>query len=152
MSNIDFVEEAIVDAKPDVVMKTVLDELAGKTHWWTEMEQKVRGGPLAPGESLENKVVDAVLHGAPTTRFTYKVVKLVDSKLIDTDTLSGPYVGKGIWSFEPADGGKTRIKYAISGHTVGVFSLLPKSMGHKQHSKSTQNLFKQLNGFLRNKN
>ncbi len=152
MSDLDFTEEAIIDAAPEVVMKTILNEIAGQTHWWTEMDQKVRGGPIAPGESLENKVVDAVLHGMPTTKFTYKVIKLIDGKLIDTDTIAGPYVGKGIWSFEPINGGKTQAKYTITGHTKGIFSLLPKSMGKKQHTKATQNAFKLLNGFLSNKN
>ena len=152
MSNVDFSEEAIIDAAPEVVMKTILNEIAGQTHWWIEMEQKVRGGPLSPGETLENKTVDAVLHGMPTTRFTYKVVKLVEGKLIDTDTLEGPYVGKGVWSFESVNGGKTLAKYTISGNTKGIWSLFPKSMGNKQHTKVTQNAFKLLSGFLNNKN
>lgn len=152
MSNVDFVEEAIVDAAPDVVMKAILNEIAGRTHWWKEMEQKVRGAPLAPNESLMDQTVDAVLHGMLTTRFTYKVVKMVEGRSIITDTLSGPYVGQGIWEFEPVEGGKTRTKYIIKGHTVSIWSLLPKSMGKKQHTKVTQNALKSLNGFLSNKN
>ena len=152
MSNVDFTEEAIIDAAPEAVMKAVMNEIEGRTYWWTEMDQKVRGGPLAPGESLENRIVDAVAHGTPTTKFTYKVIKLVEGKSIDTDTLNGPYVGKGIWSFESMNGGKTRAKYTISGHTIGIWSLFPKSTGKKQHTKVTQNAFKLLNGYLSNKN
>lgn len=152
MSQVDFTDDAVVDTTPDVAMKAVLNEIAGQTHWWAEMEQKVRGGVPAPGEPWENKIVDAVLHGMPTTKFTYKVIKLVDGKSILTENLAGPYIGTGEWSFEPVEGGKTRVRYTISGQTQGIWALFPKSMGQKQHTKVTQNALRSLNKFLGSKN
>ena len=151
MAHVNFTDDAVVDTTPKVAMEAVLNEIAGRTHWWVEMEQKVRGGAPSAAEPWENKIVDAVLHGMPTTRFTYKVIKLVEGKSILTENMAGPYVGTGEWSFEPADGGKTRVTYTITGETVGIWSLIPKSMGQKQHTKVTQNLLRSLNSFLSGK-
>ena len=43
MSSYDVTDSAVIDATPERVFALLVDEYAGRTHWWTQVESKPVG-------------------------------------------------------------------------------------------------------------
>ena len=83
MSRIDVVDEAIIDADPASVFKALIDEVNGRTHWWMpHLEFRLRGE--TPIER-EGAIFDVTIHSRGTPRWTAKITKIVEGKLIELE-------------------------------------------------------------------
>jgi hypothetical protein len=146
--NIYVVDETVIDSPPMVVFKSILNEFAGITHWWMPyLESKLRGDmPI----DREGAIVDITVHmRGVTSKFSYKLTKIVEGKLIESE-FTGDYVGTGKWTFEPANG-KTKVLYqwnARPKRLLFVFASQFMDM-RKRHSDLIQKGFKALNSYLK---
>ena len=151
MPKIDVTSEAVIDSPPMVVYKTLLDEIAGVTHWWMPyMEFKSRGDiPI----DHEGAIYDATI--SPTSRmnakFSAKLTKIVEGKLIEEE-IAGCFIGTASWTFEPTDG-KTKAQSRLNVRTNGIlYSLFSPFVDYKKnHSDIMEKGFKALNSYLSKK-
>lgn len=145
MPKIESLDEAVIESQPMVVYKAVLNEYGGVTHWWMPIhESKLRGdSPIAEGA-----VVDIAIHRTGNVKFSYKITKLVEGKLINMD-ISGDFVGTGSCTFEP-EGDKTKMQFRwnVKIAKLGFVILSPFVSIAKGHSEVMQAGFKALNSFL----
>jgi hypothetical protein len=146
MPKYDVIDEAVIDFPPMVVYKTILDEYAGVTNWWTPiLEFKLRGD--IPIEH-EGAIGDMISKGA---KCSFKVTNIAEGKSIEMDIL-GDLVGTGTWTFEPVHG-KTKVRYRSNVRTnKTLFSLVSPFVNFgKTHSDNIQKGFKALNNYLSKK-
>ena len=146
MPKIDAVDEATIDASPMAVYKAVVDEYAGLTHWWMPyFELTPRGNAPLFGEGA---IVDLIVHGRGTPKFTAKITKIVEGKSIDME-YTGDFVGTGKWTFEDADG-KTRVQKRVNYEVkrLSFVLLSPFVNMQKANSELMQKGFKGLNSYL----
>jgi len=149
MPKIDALDEAVINSPPLVVFKAILDEAAGVTHWWTPYwESKLRGEtPI----NREGAIFDITIPGKHTARFSARITKIVEGKLIEVE-FTGDFTGTGTWTFEPTDG-KTRLQYRWNVRPKKLSFVLVSpfiDMG-KIHSDVMQKGFKALNSYLSQK-
>jgi hypothetical protein len=148
MPKIDVTDEAIIDAKPKEVYKTILNEYAGVTHlFMPALESKLREDKPA---ICEGAVCDVMGHShGLTTKFSVKVTKLEEGKSIELE-LAGDFLGNETWTFEPSKNGKINVKLRFVGKTNRLlFTLLsPIASAEKEHSKTIQNGLKACNSYL----
>jgi len=149
MPRISVVDETIIDKPPLVVFNAILNEYTGVTHWWMpHLELKPRGEiPI----DREGAIIDVTVHCRGTPRFSAKITKIVEGKLIEIEN-EGDFVGTMTWTFEPTDG-KTRVQ---SRWNVRPKRLLFVLVSHfmdigKIHSDVMQKGFKALNNYLSQK-
>ncbi len=100
-------DEAIIDADRAAVSKAIIDEAAGRTHWWLPHWEATPHGDIPPGRV--GSMFDVTVRSGVTVRFTAKVVEINDARM-RVEYVRGAYRGKGTWSFEPEDG-KTRLRF-----------------------------------------
>ena len=151
MPKIDVISEAVIDSPPMVVYKAFLDEIAGVTNWWMpHMKYELRGNiPI----DREGAIFDATIN--PTSRmnakFFAKVTKIVEGKLLE-DEISGCFIGKGIWTFEPING-KTKVQFHMNARTNGLLYTIfaPFVNYEKNHTNIMDKGFKALNNYLSKK-
>jgi uncharacterized protein YndB with AHSA1/START domain len=149
MPRIDVVDEAVIDSPPLVVFKAVLNEYAGVTHWWMPyLESKLRGEtPI----DQEGTVFDITVHGKHATRFSARITKLVEAKLIETK-VEGDFAGTGTGTFEPRDGKtKVRFRWNVRPKRLSFRLLSPFIDMGKPHSDVMQKGFKALDSYLSKK-
>jgi uncharacterized protein YndB with AHSA1/START domain len=149
MSKIDVVDEAVIDSSPLTVFKAILNEHAGVTHWWMPYwESKLRGEkPM----DQEGAIFDIKVHGKHTPRFSARITKIVEGRLIETK-VEGDFSGTGTWTFEPTDG-KTRVRFRwdLRPRRLSFVLVSPFIDMGKIHSDVTQKGFKALNKYLNQK-
>ena len=146
MPKIDAVDETIIDASPLAVYKAVMDEYAGVTHWWMPyFELTPRGNVPLFGEGA---IVDLIVHGRGTPKFTAKITKIVKGESIEMD-YTGDFVGTGKWTFELANG-KTRVQKRVNYEVkkLSFVLLSPFVNMQKANSELMQKGFKGLNSYL----
>jgi hypothetical protein len=109
MSEIDVVDEAIIDADPATVAKAITsDEAAGKTHWWLPLWEAKQRGDIPPNQV--GGMIDITVHGRRgTVKFTAKTTEIKEN-MARVEYVEGAFRGEGIWTFEPVDG-KTRVRF-----------------------------------------
>jgi uncharacterized protein YndB with AHSA1/START domain len=149
MPRIDAVDEAVIDKPPLLVFKAILDEHAGITHWWMpHWESKLRGEtPM----DHEGAIFDITVHGKHTPRFSAKITKIVEGKLIEMKD-EGDFAGTGTWTFEPTDG-KTRVRFRwnVRPKRLSFVLVSPFIDMERFHSDKMQKGFKALNSYLTQK-
>jgi hypothetical protein len=144
--NKTFVDEAMIDASPDMAFNAVLDECAGVSHWWMPLyEIKPRAGTPVRRMGM---VSDVTLHGARTLRFSWTVTKIAEGKSVEVE-YSGDFTATGEWVFEPVDG-KTKLKYIWIGRSDRLLLALAFNFMDmkKLHSEAIQQGFKGLNDYI----
>jgi hypothetical protein len=149
MSKIDVVDEAVIDKPPLIVFKAVLNEHAGVTHWWMPYwESKLRGEiPM----DHEGAIFDITVHGKHTPRFSARITKIAEGKLIETE-VEGDFAGTGTWTFEPTDGKtKIRFRWNLRPKRLSFVLVSPFIDMGKIHSDVTQKGFRALNNYLSQK-
>jgi hypothetical protein len=145
-------DEAVIDSPPMVVYKAILNEYAGVTHWWMPYwESKLRGDmPM----DREGAIFDITNHNQRgiTSKYSFKITKIVEAKSIEMECFSGDFVGTGEWTFEPTDG-KTRVQFRGSSRPKRLLFVLlsPFVDIGKAHSDMMQKGFKALNSYLSKK-
>jgi hypothetical protein len=143
------VDEAVIDSPPLVVFKAILNESAGITHWWMpHWESKSRGEPPF---DCEGAIFDITVHGKHAPRFSGKITKIAEGKLIEVE-LRGDFAGTGTWTFESIDG-KTRVQYQwnVRPKRLSFVLAFPFVDMKKMHSDVMQKGFKALNSYLSKK-
>ncbi len=148
MARIDAYDEAVIDSPPLAVFRAILDEAAGITQWWMpHWESKLRSG--TPGH--EGAVFDITIHRSATPKFSGKVTKIVEAKLMQLE-FDGDFVGTGEWRLEPS-GGKTKLSYrwTVRPKRLSFVILSPFIDMGKTHSDVMQKGFKALNNYLSKK-
>jgi uncharacterized protein YndB with AHSA1/START domain len=149
MAKYDFLSEGVIEAPPMAVYKAILNEASGVTHWWMPYcEFKLKGDmPI----DREGAIFDIIVHGAGSPKFSAKMVKIVEAKLIEEE-YTGDFVGTGTWTFEPTDG-KTKLQYRFNVRTNKLLYSLGSSFVNmeKMHSGMVQKGFKGLNSYLNQK-
>jgi hypothetical protein len=120
MLEIDAEDEAIIDADPAAVSKAIIDEGAGRTHWWLPHWQASPRGDIPPGQV--GSMFDVTVRSGVTVRFTAKVVEINDAGM-RIEYVGGAYRGEGIWGFQP-QGGKTRLRFRWRVRPMGWLSWL----------------------------
>jgi len=148
MPRIDAFDEAVIDSPPLVVFKAILDEAVGSTHWWMpHWESKLRSGTAG----REGAVFDITIHRTGTPKFSGKVTKIVEAKLVQLE-FEGDFVGTGEWRFEPSDG-KTKLSYRwnVRPKRLSFVILSPFIDMRKSHSDVMQKGFQALNNYLSKK-
>jgi uncharacterized protein YndB with AHSA1/START domain len=151
MPKIETISEAMIDSPPLVVYKAFLDEISGVTNWWMpHMQYKLRGNmPI----DREGAIFDAIIN--PTSRmnakFSAKVTKIVKGKLLEDD-ISGCFIGKGKWTFEPTNG-KTKMQFHMNARTNGIiYTIFAPFVNYKKnHINIMDKGFKALNNYLNKK-
>jgi hypothetical protein len=147
MAEYDVIDEAIINAKPDVVYEALLAEYSGKTNWWMpHLEAKLLEGS-APDEL--GALIEVIAHGKMTTKFVMKTIETKKNELWRLQYFKGPLRGEGEWKLEATDDG-TKASYRLRAHPSGLlvrivatFVSLPKS-----HSKIFTAGFAALNQYI----
>ncbi len=107
MRDIDVEDEGIIHGEAATVIRAVIDELSGKTHWWRpDWEAKKRG--KTPIDQVGG-MFDIQVHRGMATQFTARVCEVTDRRL-RVEYVDGAYVGEGIWYFESV-GNETRVGF-----------------------------------------
>ena len=98
----------------------------------------------------EDAIFDIVIYGKHSPRFSARITKIVEDKLIQVE-FEGDFVGTGTWTFEPTDG-KTRVQYRwnVRPKRLPFILVFPFVDMKKMHSDVMQKGFQALNNY-RNK-
>jgi hypothetical protein len=107
MLEIDAEDSALIDADPAAVRRAIVDEAAGRTHWWSPYWEATPRGDIPPDRV--GGMYDVVVHSGVTVRFTARVVEISEAHL-RVEYIGGAYRGTGTWDFEP-EHGKTRLRF-----------------------------------------
>lgn len=149
MPRIDTVHEAVLNKPPLEVFKAILNEHAGVTHWWMPYwESKLRGDtPM----NHEGAIFDITVHGKHTPKFSAKITKIVEGKLIELQD-EGDFAGTGTWTFEPTDG-KTKVQFRwnVKPKRLSFILASPFIDMEKFHIDKMQKGFKALEEYLSQK-
>jgi len=150
MVKYDVTDEAIINASPKVVYKSVIDEMDGKTSWWMPH----RSLELREGDSYGQvgALLDSTVRSRFTTQFTTKTVEVKANEMIRVEYVEGALRGEGLWKF-PSQKGKTKISYRWQTKPAGWFLRIigPFLPVRKSHSKVMKAGFENLNNFLSEK-
>jgi uncharacterized protein YndB with AHSA1/START domain len=140
----DVTDEAIIEAPPARVFRALLDEYAGVTHWWTQVESTPIGD--VPFDQVGAKCrVTVRNHGA--AHFTWKTIEVVENRLMRFEYVDGDIVGHGDLTLDPAGDG-TRIAYRWRVRTRGLASIAGPLLGiSRRHSEVIQAGFRALEEF-----
>jgi hypothetical protein len=147
MAEYDVTDEAIINAKPDVVYEALLAEYSGKTHWWMPfLEVKLLEGS-APDEL--GALIEVSAHDKVTTKFVMKTIETKKNELWRLQYLEGIWLGEGLWKLEAVNG-NTKISYRFHGRPsrlliriLATFINMPKS-----HSKIWKAGYAALNKYV----
>lgn len=132
MPSYDVTDHALLDATPERVFHILLDEYAGRTHWWTHVES-VPVGDIPFGEVGAVCVVTVRNHG--TARFSWKTTQIVENRFFRFEYLDGDLAGHGDLKLEPVDD-QTRIEYRWRVTTRGKANILGPLLNiRKRHSE-----------------
>lgn len=142
MPSYDITDHAIIDATPEQIFQVLVDEYAGRTHWWTQVESKPIGD-IPFGQVGAVCTVTVRNHG--TARFTWRTARIIEDHLIRFEYLDGDLVGYGDLKLEPV-GDKTRIEYHWKVKTRGKAHIIAPLLNiKKRHSEVIHAGFKALN-------
>jgi uncharacterized protein YndB with AHSA1/START domain len=149
MTRIDAFDEAVIDSPAIAVFKAILDEHAGVTHWWMPYwESKPKGEPPFDHEGV---IFDIAVHGKHTPRFSARITKIVEGKLIEMED-EGDFAGTGTWTFEPTEGKtKVRFRWNVKPKRLSFVLVSPFIDMGKIHSDVMQKGFKALKSYLSKK-
>jgi hypothetical protein len=150
MSEIDVVDEAIIDADPATVAKAIRDESMGKTHWWLPYWEAKPRGNIPPDQV--GGMIDITVRRRATVRFTAKTVEVTEN-LLRVEYVEGAYRGEGTWTFEPVDG-KTRLRFRWRVQPTGWLRWLlllapPSEKSGRSHHEVMQAGFEGLNQYVK---
>jgi Polyketide cyclase / dehydrase and lipid transport len=106
MDELDFVDEALIDADRATVYAATGDLARGKAQWWPGVEIRPRG---EIGPDLVGGVFDMIVRRLPG-RSTLRIVEVRENEMIRYEYVDGPTRGVGTLTLTPVDG-QTRASY-----------------------------------------
>ncbi|MER5891372.1 SRPBCC family protein [Streptomyces sp. NPDC001941] len=154
MAGYDLIDEAVVDAPPNVVWDALLKEFNGGAQWWvpantfatTAGSADTVGGEVAV--TVHTKGVDK---GGLKLRFTARTTAVEPGRKLSIEYVDGVFRGPSDFVLDPVEGGaKTRIGMHFKGRPHGWLKVLAKvaDIG-AEHSRATSAAFVALDGVLR---
>ena len=111
MTTYDVLDEATIAATPAEIVRALLDEAAGRSHWWQpylRMRQRDRP-PTEIGAVVDFAVSGDGRAGLPwaTARFSGRVTAYEPERRLVLDYFEGDFRGTAEWMLEPAGAGHT---------------------------------------------
>lgn len=153
MTSYDLIDEAVIDAPPDVVWDALIAEFRGGARWWVPANTFAAGSG-SPDEvggevrvTVHTKGVDK---GGPKLRFTSRTTAVERGRRLTVEYVEGVFRGPSDFLLEPLDGGRrTRLGMHFRGRPHGWLKVLAKvaDIG-AEHSKATSAAFATLGGVL----
>jgi uncharacterized protein YndB with AHSA1/START domain len=148
MAKIDVIDEAIIDAKPEIVFNALLDEFEGAKNWWMpDWEAKIRGH--IPFRQVGG-IIDITVHRIGTPKWKARSVEIVPNKLLKADFFEGDFIGSGEWNLEQLNG-KTKVSFRFNIETNRFLYSMMYPLVKRIHSGVMKNGFKSLNIYLKKK-
>ena len=153
MNSYDLIDEAFIDASPDIVWPELLAELRGAARWWVP-HNTFEPGPVPPdqvgGETEVTVHTKGVGQGGMKLRFTSRTRSIEPGQRLVFDYVAGVFRGSSELTLDPVDGGqRIRLAMHFRGQPHGRMRLLARlaDVG-LQHSKGTQAAFANLNALV----
>lgn len=148
LAEYDVLDEAIINAKPDIVYKALLAEYAGETNWWMpNLEAKLRGGGAVdqPGT-----IIDITVHDRMSIKFTAKTDITKKNESLRFLYVEGAFRGEGTWQFEAVDG-NTKLSFRWRCRPSGLLMNIVSAFVNipKDHSKVMKAGFDSLNEYIK---
>jgi uncharacterized protein YndB with AHSA1/START domain len=114
MTAYDVLDEATIAATPAEIVRALLDEAAGRSHWWRPYLRMRQRGDRPPTEI--GAVVDITVNGGgglaqrwATVRFSGRVTAFEPERRLVLDYFEGDFRGRAEWTLSPVDAGHTHI-------------------------------------------
>lgn len=108
MQTYSAVDEAVIHASPPVVFAALLDECAGRSHWWAP---HVRITPVGdPPFDHVGATARSIVRCGATARFLWRISAIEPDRLITIEYAEGDLVGVGSLILEPTPEG-TLLRY-----------------------------------------
>jgi len=114
MTTYDVLDEATIAATPAQIVQALLDEAAGRSHWWQPyLRMRQRGDkPL----TQIGAVVDITISGGgrlaqpwATARLSGRVTVYEPERRLVLDYFDGDFRGTAEWTLSPVDAGHTHL-------------------------------------------
>ena len=113
MTSYDVVDEATIAATPAEIVQALLDEAAGRSHWWQpslQMRQRGDKPPTEAGAILDFTIkVDAPLGQRGEARLSARVTAFEPERRLALDYFDGDFRGTAEWALHPVDDTHTHI-------------------------------------------
>ena len=113
MTTYDVLDEATIAATPAEIVQALLDEAAGRSHWWQPYLQMRQRGDKPLTEI--GAVVDITVNGGglaqrwATVHFSGRVAAFEPGRRLVLDYFDGDFRGTAEWTLSPAGTGHTHI-------------------------------------------
>lgn len=153
MSSFDIIDEAFLDASPDIVWQELIAELRGAARWWVPhntFEPAAVSPDQVGGQTRVTVHTKGVDQGGLKLRFTARTRSVEPGRRLVADYVAGDFRGSSEFAVDPVDEGRrTRLSMHFRGQPHGRMRLLARlaDVG-QQHSKATQEAFANLNALL----
>jgi len=145
MAKFDIIDEAIINAKPDIVYKALL---GGGLRYKLRAEAKLLEGRAA--DQL-GALTEITVPGRFPIKWTIKTVELIKNELWRTEYVGGAFRGEGLWTLE-AIGENTKVSYHWRTRPCGLLRILAPFINiPKQHSALMKAGFASLNEYVKQK-
>jgi pimeloyl-ACP methyl ester carboxylesterase/uncharacterized protein YndB with AHSA1/START domain len=153
MNGCDIIDEAFIDASPDIVWQELVAELRGAARWWVP-HNTFEPGSVPPdqvgGETQVTVHTKGADQGGLKLRFTARTRSVKPGHRLVADYVAGVFRGSSEFTLDPVDNGqRTRLSMHFRGQPHGRMRLLARiaDIG-LQHSKGTQSAFANLNALV----
>lgn len=153
MTGYDIIDEAVVDAPPDLVWNALIAEFRGAATWWVPHNTftTLTGSPDQVGGQVQVTVhTRGVDHGGLKLRFTAHTRAVKTGQHLEVEYTHGVFRGTSTFTLTPLQGGdRTHLAMHFNGRPHGWLRLLARlaDIGH-QHSQATIAAFTNLNTTL----
>lgn len=114
MTTYDVLDEATIAATPAEIVRALLDEAAGRSHWWQPFLAMRQRGDRPPNEI--GAVVDFTVSGGgglgqrwATVHFSGRVTVFEPERRLVLDYFDGDFRGTAEWTLNPVGAGHTHI-------------------------------------------
>jgi uncharacterized protein YndB with AHSA1/START domain len=155
MVRYDVIDATTVSSDPPAVWRALLDAGRGEVDWWEPYLRMRPAGDLPQGQVGALFEIAANVRGdlasRRTAHFTGQVREAEEPHRVVHDYVSGDFRGTGEWTFEPLQGGGTRLQMRWRADLHG---LVPSILARFQdigaiHSEVMQRGFERLEAYLR---
>src|SRR5215467_5277716 len=149
MTTYDVVNEATIAATPAEIVAAVLEEAAGRSHWWEpSLRMRQRGDKPLPEIGA---VVDITVSGGGRLGAAHCVARVTDfdpDRRLVLEYFDGDFRGTEEWTLNPVDAGHTRIATRWMTDPHGAVRLLARFVDVSgSYSKVMQEGFRAIEGY-----
>jgi hypothetical protein len=114
MTTYDLEDEATIAATPAEIVRALLDEAAGRSHWWQPFLRMRQRGDKPPTEI--GAILEFTINGGGplgqrlgSARFCGRVTAFEPERRLSLDYFDGDFRGTAEWTLQPVDATHTRI-------------------------------------------